>query len=283
MQAETLSHLLITPPLWFATLLAAAFAMLVGGLRLVSLTGAVATFAVGFIVFGLGGGWFTIPLLTFFFTSSLLSRVGRLTKGRHTVAAKGATRDAGQVLANGGGACLLVLLFAAVVRSWPVHDSRALLILFLAALATVNADTWATELGALSPAPPRSLRNWKRVAPGTSGAISALGSLAALVGAVVIPLSALPFWHLNLVEFLIVAWAGFLGSFIDSFLGAGPQVVYRDPMTGELTERTLLEGRRTVPVRGLAWMNNDMVNFLASVGGVFCAWCLLRFGFFPFH
>jgi len=37
-----------------------------------------------------------------------------------------------------------------------------------------------------------------------------------------------------------------------------------------------------VKVRGLGWVNNDVVNFLASIGGILCAWVLLRYCAYPF-
>lgn len=283
MGTVSIANLLLSPPLWLALGLSAAFAGLAGAARWLTRGGALATFLVGFVVFGLGGGKFTIPLLTFFFTSSLLSRVGRAAKRQASALAdKGATRDAGQVWANGGMAVAMVLAFAYFVHLWPVYQTRVLLMLFLAALATVNADTWATELGGLARRAPRLLTTWKPVPPGTSGGVTALGLLAACAGAAVIPLSALPFWHLDATEFLAVAWAGFLGSLMDSLLGASVQALYRDPATGALTERREAGGRKTTWVRGLPWINNDVVNFLASAAGVLFAWAILWFAAYPF-
>jgi uncharacterized protein (TIGR00297 family) len=274
---NALTTMLIAPPLWLALLLSAAFAAIAWKARWLTASGAAATFVVGAIIFGLGGGKFAVPLLTFFLTSSLLSRLGRAQKLRTALGeVKGATRDAGQVLANGGVAAAIILIYAVVVHLWPIYETRRLLMLYLAALATVNADTWATELGALSPGSPRLLSNWRPAPAGTSGAISAMGTLAALAGAVVIPLSVLWLWNLDAVEFFAVAWAGFVGSFVDSLLGASLQAVYRNPVTGQLTERRRLAGQPMPRARGLRWVNNDVVNLLASLFGALCAWGLLR-------
>jgi uncharacterized protein (TIGR00297 family) len=284
MTTLALLNLLDAPPIWLALTLAAVFAGLARLARALTPGGAVATFVVGGVVFGLGGGRFTIPLLTFFITSSLLSRLGSAAKARASVhSEKGPTRDAGQVWANGGVAVALVLAFAYFGHHWPVYKTRYLLMLFLAALATVNADTWATEIGSLSRRAPRLLTSWKPVAPGTSGAITPLGLAAALAGAAIIPLSVLGLWHLDATEFAAVVWAGFLGSLIDSILGAGVQAQYRDPVTGELTEHAAIGDHKTDRVRGLPWVQNDVVNFLASVGGVLYAWALLRYSAYPFH
>ena len=274
--------MLVEPPLWLALLFSAVFAGVARMARWVTLSGAISTFVVGVVVFGLGGGKFLVPLLTFFLTSSLLSRLGKARKSAWKQE-KGFARDAGQVWANGGMAVLMVLLFAFTVHRWPLLKVRSLLMLYLAALATVNSDTWATEIGGLARNAPRLLTNWRTVAPGASGAITLLGVLAAVGGAVIIPLSALPLWRLDPAEFTAVVWAGFLGSFIDSLLGAGVQAKYRDPDTGEPVERAKVEGRAMVRVRGLTWVTNDVVNFLASVGGVLCAWLLLHFSVYRFY
>lgn len=282
MTIHTLANLLVAPPLWLALLLSAAFAGQVRALRLVTQGGAFSTFLVGFVVFGLGGGKFAVPLLTFFFTASLLSRLEH-AQPPGTPSVKGATRDAAQVWANGGMAVALTLAFALLVHRWPLYKTRYLLMLYLAALATVNADTWATEIGGLSRRAPRLLTNWRTVAPGTSGAITGLGVLAALAGAAIIPLSAYLLWHLDPAEFVAVAWAGFLGSCIDSLLGAGVQAKYRHPITGELTERKEGPGSTVTLAHGFPWIDNDVVNFLASVGGVICAWLLLRYSVYRFY
>jgi uncharacterized protein (TIGR00297 family) len=284
MNPDTFTHSLLVPPWWLAALLAALFALLTARMGWLTPYGALSTFVVGLVIYGLGGGPAIVPLLAFFLSSSLLSKLGRARKARTgQYAAKGATRDSGQVWANGGAAVALVVVPAVLQHYWPVYRLEMVPLLFLSALATVNADTWATEIGGWVGQTPRSLRDWKPVSPGVSGAITLAGTLGALAGALFIPLSVLPLWRLNIVQILIVAWSGLLGSLIDSLLGASLQVQYRNLATGELTERTEVDGRVTQRARGLRWMNNDIVNFLASVGGVLCAYFLTHKVSFLFH
>jgi uncharacterized protein (TIGR00297 family) len=237
------------------------------------------------VVYGLGNARFLAPLLVFFISSSALSRVGRqrklLISGRHD--AKGDSRDAGQVWANGGVAVCCVLAFSFGAHRLSLIQLRTLLMLYLAALATVNADTWATEIGKLSRKAPRLLTNFRSVSPGVSGAISALGTAGAFGGALIIPLLAIPVLKLNVAEVLAITWAGFLGSLCDSILGATLQAQYRSAATGELTERRQIDGKSATRVRGLAWVNNDVVNFIASAGGVLFAWLLLKYGVYRFY
>ena len=281
---HTLLDKLVLPDWRLALFAAGVFALAAAALRLLSISGALATFAVGFVAFGLGGGKFTLPLITFFLTSSLLSLAGRARKAAANArVSRGARRDYVQVLANGGAATLIVLIFWQVSHRWPIENTRYLLMLYLAALATVNADTWATEIGAFSGSAPRLLSSWKSAPTGASGAVTPLGLFAALLGSITVTAVGWLVWKLSPPEFLAVCWAGFLGSFADSILGASVQAQYRHPVTGEITERTVVESVRAEKVRGIAWINNDMVNFLASVVGIACAWLLLRYGAYTFR
>jgi uncharacterized membrane protein len=150
-------------------------------------------------------------------------------------------------------------------------------------MAAVNADTWATELGVLNPSPPRLITTGKTVERGTSGAISLLGSLAALGGAGLVALLAAAFSTQTpdpLRGFLIVMTAsllgGLAGSFFDSLLGATVQAMYYCPACQKETERhpRHLCGAETVQRRGWGWLNNDGVNFAASLAGALVAMAL---------
>ena len=76
----------------------------------------------------------------------------------------------------------------------------------LGALVAANADTWATELGVLSRSPPRLVTTLRQVAPGTSGAVSGVGMLAATAGAAFVGLvAALAGARWSLVPWLVLA------------------------------------------------------------------------------
>src|SRR5207249_4253431 len=135
-----------------------------------------------------------LSLIFFFISSSLLSHFRAPAKA-HTAAdkfSKGGQRDIAQVAANGGMATLLAL-------GYGLSSSCPLQLFFRAgyvgALATATADTWATELGVLSPLPPRLITSGKVVAPGTSGGITLLGTGTGTLGALAL---GLVFWLLEL-------------------------------------------------------------------------------------
>ena len=278
------NQMTLPPPIWIALLAAGAFAILSERLKLLTISGAIAAFVLGSVIFGMGGWLFAIPLFTFFLSSSLLSKYKKSEKKYPSmIAEKGATRDAWQVLANGGVSAIIVTVFYFTVHLFPWHISRNLLCLYLAALATVNADTWATEIGSLSKNPPRLLKNWKPAERGTSGAISGLGLAASLAGSVIIPLSVYWFWKLDTAEFFVIVWAGFLGSFADSILGASVQAVYRVAKKDSFTEKSSTAGVKNDLVSGVRWINNDAVNLISCLIGVLFAWALLKYSVTPFR
>jgi uncharacterized protein (TIGR00297 family) len=250
-------------------------------------SGAIAAVVVGTVIFGLGGLQWAILLLIFFITSSALSRLFKKRKqGLDEKFSKGHERDAGQVFGNGGLATAFVLVHA----FWP--ESTVGWVGFAAALAAVNADTWATELGVLNPTPPRIITNLgKRVEKGTSGGISLFGTLASLAGSGIIgifaylfqpipnlPGAALAFgdpWDEKI--FFVVTFAGLAGSLFDSLLGATVQAMYYCPTDQKETEKHPLHtcGTQTVHIRGWKWLDNDWVNFACGAFGVVVALLLI--------
>ncbi len=239
-------------------------------------SGAFAAAFVGTIIFGIGGWQWSILLLTFFITSSGLSRAFQKRKqGLSEKFSKGHERDAGQVFGNGG----LATLFAALHGFYP--ESIIPWLGFAASLAAVNADTWATELGVLNPTPPRMITDLrKRVEKGTSGGISLWGTFASLLGASIIALLAVllsPTHALNTNYFLLITAAGLAGSLFDSFLGATVQAMYYCPTDNKETEKHPLHtcGTKTVHIRGWEWLNNDWVNFACGAFGAIVALLLI--------
>lgn len=253
-------------------LLAITIAFLAYKAKSLNISGAVAAAVTGTIIFGVGGLTWAILLLTFFITSSALSRAFKKRKqGLDEKFSKGHERDAGQVLANGG----LATVFAGLHFFFP--DSAWTWVGFAASLAAVNADTWATELGVLNPHPPRLITNLtKIVEKGTSGGISLVGTLASLAGSALIALLA-SFLTGNWPLFLPVTLAGLAGSLFDSFLGGTVQAMYYCPIDKKETEKHPLHtcGTPTTHLRGWTWLDNDWVNFACGAFGVIVAILLL--------
>ena len=199
-------------------------------------SGAVAAALTGGMIFGLGGWGWAVLLLAFFISSSALSRLFRKRKAAlDEKFAKGSTRDWGQVVANGGLGALLAAAHAVFPEAaWPW-------VAFAGAMAAVNGDTWATELGVFSRAAPRLITSGRQVERGTSGGVSALGYAAVIGGALLVGLLAL-IWTVPgeaLVTLLAVVMGGAGG--VDTQFSAGG---YR---AGNLPLPALPERDRTPP------------------------------------
>ena len=166
------------------------------------------------------------------------------------------SRTARQVLANGG-----VALIAALAGSWPAAAG---------AIAAAAADTWATEIGAFSPFPPRLITSGRRVTRGTSGGITALGTLGAVLGAVMIAALAAFVRPRGTAagSTALVAAAGVAGMLADSLLGATLQGKYECPACDARFERGTTVCHEPVRLtRGWEWLDNDGVNFAATLVG----------------
>jgi len=250
-------------------ILGAIIAFLAWRARSLSRSGAWAAALTGGLVFGLGGLNWAAVLLTFFISSSALSRLFARRKARvEEKYAKGSQRDWGQVLANGGLGALLA------VANWLLPDQSWPWLAFTGAMAAVTADTWATELGVFNPSPPRLITSGKAVERGTSGGVTLLGYLAVLGGAALVGVVAALFSPNQALVLIVGAIAGgLMGSTVDSILGATLQAIYYCPACQKETERHPNHscGTPTIPHRGLRWISNDWVNFLCSVIGAVLA------------
>jgi uncharacterized protein (TIGR00297 family) len=220
---------------------------------------AVASTALGAIVFVAGGVAWSVPLLTFFVSSSLLSRreLGTTPKA---ITETSRRRTARQVLANG----FMPGLWAACHGLFPGYTWT---VLFASALATATADTWATEIGRRSSGSPRDALTGRRVAAGTSGGITVSGLAASLAGTTTLTASCLVTGIIGPPAVPAIALAGFGGALVDSLLGASLQERRWCPGCLEETEDAIHAqcSRSTSHLHGVRGFDNDWVN-LSSDG-----------------
>ena len=253
--------------------LALAIAAAARRARALSPSGVAAAVVTGAICTAAGWSWAAL-LVAFFVSSTLLSRWRAARKAERTrgIVAKGGERDAVQVLANGGPFAAAALLSLVMPwAGWPVFGAGA--------LAAATADTWGTEIGTLAGSTPRALLSWRRVPPGTSGGITALGTLASLAGATFLAAIAVASgWSAGLLA--PVAGAGFGGAMADSLLGATVQSRRRCERCDSWTEQMIHEcGTPTRHASGLARLDNDAVNLASGLAGgllAVAAWWLME-------
>ncbi len=228
-----------------------------------------AAFLLGSVVAAAGWTW-AILLIAFFVVSSALTRFGAAEKAARTVSVlpDASARNAVQVLANGAVYALLVVLGAAT-------DRPALLAAAVGALAAAAADTWATEIGTLWGGTPRRVTGFARVEPGTSGGITAAGTLAGVVAAALLGATATWILPQGRAAGIAVLWAGIAGMLADSLIGATLQSRRWCKQCRAWTERRVHTCQyRTQHAGGLRWMTNDTVNLVATAIGAGVAFAL---------
>jgi len=242
--------------------LALIAAIISNRVKFLTISGSIAQFFLAGMIFGLGGIKWTVPILTFFLTSSILSKI---RKRKNILAEnyfeKSDERDYLQVLANGGIGGVLIIIAQ-------FYRPELLFSIYVSSISAVCADTWATEIGNINKQVTVNILSFRKVGQGTSGGISILGTTSAVIGAVIIPLSSLSWASSNLVYFIVfTSTSGFLGNLADSILGASFQAQFKCDICNKITEKKKHCGKMATIKKGYSWINNDFVNFAASISG----------------
>jgi len=208
--------------------------------RTVTVSGAVAGLAIGTAVWGFLGWRGYLLLLAFFVLGSAATKLGyRRKAAAHLAQEEGGRRGARHAFAN----CGVALACAAFAATTPYGLVFALA--FAGAFATAAADTAGSEIGQLYGRRAFLITSFRRVAPGTDGAVSVEGTAAgiaaaALLGALGAGLGLYP-------------WAGAAAVLVAAFLGTTLESV-----AGATLER-----------RGL--LDNQAINFLNTLVGALLA------------
>ncbi|KAF9311363.1 Transmembrane protein 19 [Podila horticola] len=258
-------------------------------------SGAVAATVVGMGTFTNTPYVFSTVLMTFYLSSS------RLTKEDHK---EGGGRTAIQVFSNGAVGTLIAIAFQYVfwnTESRPatlfMSDWRAstLLFAYIGHYACCNGDTWSSELGILNKGWPTLITTFKKVPPGTNGGVSALGLGASIGGGLLIGvMAALSVLVQQAVETTLVwsrskgfvgvdtflaavdpgflfalvlagAGAGFFGSLLDSVLGATVQKSNYSTKNKVITYKAAEKDDEVKAISGWDILDNHQVNFVSSL------------------
>lgn len=229
-------------------------------------SGFIAAVVLGTGIYFFGGIWFSVIMVTFFISSSILTKFKNYNKESfEKVNDKGGNRDYIQVMANGGIGLILAILYY-------FYSEPIFLLAYSISFAEATADTWASEVGVLSKRKPLSIINFKPLERGMSGGISLLGTTFAFLGA-----SLIAFVHLiasistykdirqGLTYSVLCLLIGFIGSIVDSILGATVQAKYYCEDLGAITEKRIYKGVQNKLIKGITFINNDVVNISSNL------------------
>lgn len=193
-------------------------------------------------------GW-TVCVL-YLFLGQIVTKVGFQEKEELGIAEKrGGRRGPENVWGSALTGVICAGAAATVVKtSNPILglSSDAWVLAYVASLATKLADTFASEIGKAYGKTTFLITTLERVPRGTEGAVSLEGTLASVVGGLLLPMYA--YGVVDLVKDVegvgVATFAAFVATMVESLIGATMQ-----------------------EKEGMNWMTNEVVNFFNTVIG----------------
>ena len=188
--------------------------------KVFSRKGNVAALIVGAAI-GLGGNLSWLLLMVIFAVTSFIAtkaffkqkEASRLQEGKH-----GERSSSNIIYAGIIGVVLALLNFFKIY--W-IYDYGDFFLLFAVSFSVINSDTFASEIGVIDKNV-IMITNFRKTEPGVNGGISLLGSLASLVGGLIIGITFTLFYfsYFDVAVVVFITIMGFVGSNVDSVLGA---------------------------------------------------------------
>ncbi|UXM85164.1 TIGR00297 family protein [Methanococcus aeolicus] len=181
--------------------------------------------------------YWLILMVLFLVFGSIVSKIGYAKK---CIMGMGESkRTIKNVLANG-----LIAVFVVLLNMFGIIEYIVALMGYIGAISAATSDTFSSEIGILSNETPRLITTFKKVKNGEDGGITIQGTIAGLMGSLLIGVMAgIMFNNINLIW--IATISGIVGNIVDSLMGA-------------LFER-----------KGI--INNEIVNFTCTFAGCICA------------
>ncbi|MCP5454872.1 MAG: DUF92 domain-containing protein [Thermotogae bacterium] len=225
-----------------------------------TLSGFISATFLGTSLYFFGDIRFFVILISFFASSSIITKFKKnLKETPEEITEKSGNRDYTQVISTG----IIPLIFTVF---YYFTKDISFIIGFVTSVSVANSDTWASEIGVLSKSDPISVISFKRVPRGISGGISVLGLISSFLGSVFISAVFAILFHgesrVFLISFISIT-GGFLGSLVDSILGASLQAKYISA-SDKITEKRFSDGKENNLKSGLAFINNNAVNLISS-------------------
>jgi len=221
----------------------AVFALATYFAKMISRSGAIGGFVVGTIIFFATGWPGYVVLVVFFVLGTLVTKVKYSEKAEKGIAQEDeGRRGAKHAVAN----CLAALILGVV--AWILESNGKgeiavmLMVGYTGAFATALSDTASSEIGQAYGKTTILLTSFKRVPPGTEGAVSLEGTLAGIFASLLMGLAAFTVGVVpGIVGIAAVILAAFIGNTLESVIGS--------------------------TIEQLPFVNNEVTNFINTLIG----------------
>lgn len=239
--SETVIRLILAVGINAVLALSARFA------RLVSTSGTIGGFVLGALIYFFTDWRGYIVLVSFFVFGTLVTKVKYSEKSEKGIAQEDeGRRGAKHVFANCLASLLLGLGAWLAIRSGSPEAGTLLMIGYTGAFATALSDTSSSEIGQAYGKTTILLTSFRRVPPGTEGAVSLEGTLAGIAGSLVLALVALACGIAGgFAGIVSIVLAAFIGNTLESIIGS--------------------------TIEKLPFITNEVTNFINTVIGALAA------------
>jgi uncharacterized protein (TIGR00297 family) len=194
-------------------------------------------------------GWRGYGVVMFYFlVGSAVTRIGMAQKEAEGIAEKrGGARGPENVWGSAFAATICAIGVAAIKFGWLDAGWESYLLLgYVASFSTKLADTTASEVGKAYGKSTYLITTLKPVPRGTEGAISLEGTLAGIVGGILISLVAYSLGLITFTGIIICTIASFIATNLESVIGATLQ-------------------------SEIDWLSNELVNVINTIIGAVVA------------
>jgi len=213
----------------------------------ISRTGAIAGFAVGALIYFCTDWRGYVVLVAFFILGTLVTKIKYKDKAEKGIAQEDeGRRGARHAIANCSASMLLAVFAYWSFRMDDMATATLLMVGFTGAFATALSDTASSEIGQAYGKTTILLTSFKRVPPGTEGAVSLEGTVAGIIGSLVLAVigyatGIVPGWQ----AIVAVVTAAFIGNTLESIIGS--------------------------TIEQLSFVTNEVTNFINTVIGAVAA------------
>ena len=216
--------------------------------KLLTPAGTINAWGLGVVVWGTLGWRGYGVVLFYFLVGSAVTRIGMAQKEAEGIAEKrGGARGPENVWGSAFTATICAIGVAAIKFGWLDPGWESLLILgYVASFATKLSDTTASEVGKAYGKSTFLITTLKPVPRGTEGAISLEGTLAGIVGGILISLVAYSLGMITFQGVIICTVAAFVATNVESVIGATLQ-------------------------SDIDWLSNELVNVINTIVGAVVA------------